>query len=80
MKRNSTSTETEQDILSTMGYKKTIKEKIISFLTRPETIVVSVLILARVFFILFFQWGFDFDFYIEIARNIFAGQQLYVDF
>jgi len=80
LKRNSTSTETEQDILSTMGYKKTIKEKIISFLTRPETIVVSVLILARVFFILFFQWGFDFDFYIEIARNIFAGQQLYVDF
>ncbi|MHA1504299.1 MAG: hypothetical protein ACTSPT_03815 [Candidatus Heimdallarchaeota archaeon] len=80
MKRNSTSTETEQDILSTMGYKKTIKEKIISFLTRPETIVVFVLILARVFFVLFFQWGFDFDFYVEIAENIFAGQQLYVDF
>jgi hypothetical protein len=80
LKRLTTSIDTEQEILSKMDYKKTPKEKFISFITKPETIVIFVLILARIFFILFFQWGFDFDFYVDIAEKIYSGQQLYIDF
>jgi len=79
LKRISKIIDAEQKI-ETTGYKKTRKERFISFLTKPETIVISVLVLARFFFILFFQWGFDFDFYVINAQKILAGQQLFVDF
>jgi len=78
--KDSKTVEAEEKILTAMVTKKSFKELFVSFITQPETIVILVLFAARIFFILFTQWGFDFDFYVANAQRILAGQQLYIDF
>ncbi|NHJ33011.1 MAG: hypothetical protein FK732_09115, partial [Asgard group archaeon] len=45
----------------------------------PEIRIVLLVIACRIFFILFTHWGMDFDFYIEIAQRVLAGERLYTD-
>ncbi len=46
---------------------------------KPEIQIIFLLIVSRMFFIIFTHWGMDFDFYIEIAQRVLAGEKLYVD-
>ncbi len=59
------------------------KVQIAAFLKKiwqmPEIRIVLLVIACRIFFILFTHWGMDFDFYIEIARRVLAGERLYTD-
>ncbi|NPE08155.1 MAG: hypothetical protein GNW80_07735 [Asgard group archaeon] len=57
--------------------------KVASFIKRiwqmPEIRIILLVIACRMFFILFTHWGMDFDFYIEIAQRVLAGERLYTD-
>ncbi|HUU77873.1 MAG TPA: hypothetical protein VMX55_05970 [candidate division Zixibacteria bacterium] len=57
--------------------------KIKSFFNRlwqtPESRVVILLLLSRIFFIIFTHYGMDFDFYIDIVKRVLTGERLYVD-
>ncbi|NHJ48811.1 MAG: hypothetical protein FK733_13590 [Asgard group archaeon] len=44
---------------------------------RPESQVVIFLLLIRIVFVIFSSWGMDFEFYIEIAQRVLAGERLY---
>ena len=46
---------------------------------KPETKVILALILARIFFVIATHYGMDFDFYVEIAQRVLAGEKLYTD-
>ncbi len=45
----------------------------------PESRIIIFLILSRLPFLILTHWGIDFDFYIEIAQRVLAGEKLYID-
>ncbi|MCK5158274.1 MAG: hypothetical protein KAR08_03905 [Candidatus Heimdallarchaeota archaeon] len=57
--------------------------KTASFIKRiwqmPEIRIILLVLACRLFFILFTQWPLDFDFYIDIAKRVLAGERLYTD-
>ncbi len=79
----------EEDLDKFLDNKSLVKksnpawEKTSSFLRKiwqiPEIRIVLLVIACRIFFILFTHWGIDFDFYIEIAKRVLAGERLYTD-
>ncbi|NHJ05851.1 MAG: DUF2029 domain-containing protein [Candidatus Heimdallarchaeota archaeon] len=46
---------------------------------KPETKIIFLVIIARIFFIIATHYGMDFDFYVEIAQRVLAGEKLYTD-
>ena len=69
--------------LQTEDRKKSIKTTKNDFFYKlwyhPESRIIILLILSRLVFLIFTHWGMDFDFYIEIAQRVLAGEKLYTD-
>ncbi|NHK32356.1 MAG: hypothetical protein FK730_13465 [Asgard group archaeon] len=69
--------------LQTEERKKTIIYSLKEFFRKlwyhPESRIIILLILSRLVFLFFTHWGMDFDFYIEIAQRVLAGEKLYID-